>query len=183
VPLILIDHVILGMFIEDLSSRVISLPLGLGFDPVRQGVVMVPVPEIGLTSPPASVTMFIVKSVVPDVRIETIFAGILAVLAGMIVAFAPIIAVPVITLLLPDTMYNQSAVVSTALRGFRPVVGPSSRSAERRYPAHETERQRLTRHLCTKSILAKKICKSEIPPLACHACAMQKRRAREAAPT
>eukprot|EP00903_Cladosiphon_okamuranus_P002140 g2138.t1 len=110
--LILLGYVILGMFIEGLSLLVITLPIvfplvvGLGFDPIWLGVVMVLVLEMGLISPPVGVNVFIVKSVVPDVRIETIFAGIMPFWLAMIVALALIVAFPQIALLLPNAMFN-----------------------------------------------------------------------------
>jgi len=110
--LILLGYVILGMFIEGLSLLVITLPIvfplviGLGFDPIWLGVVMVLVLEMGLISPPVGVNVFIVKSVVPDVRIETIFAGIMPFWLAMIVTLALIVTFPQIALLLPNAMYN-----------------------------------------------------------------------------
>jgi len=110
--LILLGYVLLGMFIEGLSLLVITLPIvfplviGLGFDPIWLGVVMVLVLEMGLISPPVGVNVFIVKSVVPDVRIETIFAGIMPFWLAMIATLALIVIFPQIALLLPDAMYN-----------------------------------------------------------------------------
>ncbi|MET1412338.1 TRAP transporter large permease [Roseibium sp. HPY-6] len=110
--LILLGYVILGMFIEGLSLLVITLPIvfplvvGLGFDPIWLGVVMVIVLEMGLISPPVGVNVFIVKSVVPDVPIETIFAGIIPFWLAMIVTLALIVAFPEIALLIPNAMFN-----------------------------------------------------------------------------
>jgi tripartite ATP-independent transporter DctM subunit len=110
--LILLGYVILGMFIEGLSLLVITLPIvfplvvGLGFDPIWLGVVMVIVLEMGLISPPVGVNVFIVKSVVQDVKIETIFAGIMPFWLAMIATLALIVIFPEIALLLPNAMFN-----------------------------------------------------------------------------
>ncbi|WP_306141760.1 TRAP transporter large permease [Roseibium sp. MMSF_3412] len=110
--LILLGYVILGMFIEGLSLLVITLPIvfplvtGLGFDPIWLGVVMVIVLEMGLISPPVGVNVFIVKSVVPDVPIETIFAGIMPFWVAMIATLAVIVAFPDIALLIPNAMFD-----------------------------------------------------------------------------
>lgn len=110
--LILLGYVILGMFIEGLSLLVITLPIvfplivGLGFDPIWLGVVMVIVLEMGLISPPVGVNVFIVKSVVPDVPIETIFAGIMPFWLAMIATLALIVAFPDIALLIPNAMFD-----------------------------------------------------------------------------
>ncbi len=109
---ILFGYVILGMFIEGLSLLVITLPIvfplivSLGFDPIWLGVVMVIVLEMGLISPPIGVNVFVVKSIVPDVKIETIFAGIMPFWVAMILTLAILVAVPQIALLLPNAMYN-----------------------------------------------------------------------------
>lgn len=110
--IILFGYIILGMFIEGLSLLVITLPIvfplvtGMGFDPIWLGVVMVIVLEMGLISPPVGVNVFIVKSVVPDVKIETIFAGIMPFWLAMILTLALIVVFPQIALLLPNAMYN-----------------------------------------------------------------------------
>ncbi|MGJ8527225.1 TRAP transporter large permease [Maritalea sp.] len=110
--IILFGYVILGMFIEGLSLLVITLPIvfplvvGMGFDPIWLGVVMVIVLEMGLISPPVGVNVFIVKSVVADVKIETIFAGIMPFWLAMIVTLALIVIFPQIALLLPNAMFN-----------------------------------------------------------------------------
>ncbi len=109
---ILLGYVILGMFIEGLSLLVITLPIvfplivGLGFDPIWLGVIMVIVLEMGLISPPIGVNVFVVKSIVPDVKMETIFAGIMPFWLAMLIALGILVALPDIALLLPNAMYD-----------------------------------------------------------------------------
>jgi len=109
---ILLGYIILGMFIEGLSLLVITLPIvfplvvGMGFDPIWLGVVMVIVLEMGLISPPIGVNVLIVKSVVQDVKIETIFAGIMPFWLAMIATLAMIVIFPQIALLIPNAMFN-----------------------------------------------------------------------------
>ncbi len=67
---------------------------------------MVIVLEMGLISPPVGVNVFIVKSVVQDVKIETIFAGIMPFWLAMIATLILIVIFPQIALLLPNAMYN-----------------------------------------------------------------------------
>ncbi|MDA4844449.1 TRAP transporter large permease [Hoeflea poritis] len=109
---ILLGYVVLGMFIEGLSLLVITLPIvfplivSLGFDPIWLGVVMVIVLEMGLISPPIGVNVFVVKSIVPDVKMETIFAGIMPFWLAMAVALLFLVLVPDIALLLPNAMFD-----------------------------------------------------------------------------
>jgi len=110
--IILLGYVILGMFIEGLSLLVITLPIvfplivGLGFDPIWLGVIMVIVLEMGLISPPIGVNVFVVKSIVPDVKMETIFAGIMPFWLSMGIALIILVAVPDIALYLPNAMFD-----------------------------------------------------------------------------
>ncbi|WP_419913200.1 TRAP transporter large permease [Hoeflea sp.] len=109
---ILLGYVVLGMFIEGLSLLVITLPIvfplivSLGFDPIWLGVVMVIVLEMGLISPPIGVNVFVVKSIVHDVKMETIFAGIMPFWLAMAIALLFLVLVPDIALLLPNAMFD-----------------------------------------------------------------------------
>ena len=109
---ILLGYVVLGMFIEGLSLLVITLPIvfplivSLGFDPIWLGVIMVIVLEMGLISPPIGVNVFVVKSIAPDVKMETIFAGIMPFWLAMAIALVILVIVPDIALLLPNAMFD-----------------------------------------------------------------------------
>jgi len=109
---ILLIYAILGMVIEGLSLLVITLPIvfpvvvGLGFDPIWFGVIMVIVLEMGLISPPVGVNCFVVSTIARDVRLETIFAGIMPFWAAMAVAILLLVAFPQIAMLLPNAMFG-----------------------------------------------------------------------------
>lgn len=109
--LILVLYLFLGMIIEGLSLMVITLPIvypviiGLGFDPIWFGVIMVLVLEMGLISPPVGVNCFVVKSVAPDVPLSDIFRGIMPFWLAMILCIILLVAVPGIALMLPNAMF------------------------------------------------------------------------------
>ncbi|EKF20170.1 TRAP transporter large permease [Nitratireductor pacificus] len=109
--LLLIAYAVLGMFIEGLSLLVITLPIvfpvimALGFDPIWFGVIMVVVLEMGLISPPVGVNCFVVKTVADDVKLQSVFAGVMPFWAAMMVCLAMLIAFPQIALLLPNAMF------------------------------------------------------------------------------
>ncbi|CAN5731697.1 TRAP transporter large permease [soil metagenome] len=111
--ILLATYAVLGMVIEGLSLLVITLPItfplvtALGFDPIWFGVIMVIVLEMGLISPPVGVNCFVVSTIARDVKLETIFAGIMPFWLAMIVAVLILVAVPDIALLLPDTMFGR----------------------------------------------------------------------------
>lgn len=111
--ILLAVYAVLGMVIEGLSLLVITLPItfplvvALGFDPIWFGVIMVIVLEMGLISPPVGVNCFVVSTIARDVKLETIFAGIMPFWLAMIAAVLILVAVPDIALLLPDTMFGR----------------------------------------------------------------------------
>ncbi|PQO23257.1 C4-dicarboxylate ABC transporter permease [Rhodobacteraceae bacterium WD3A24] len=110
---ILILYALLGMVIEGLSLLVITLPIvfpviiGFGFDPIWFGVIMVIVLEMGLISPPVGVNCFVVSTIARDVRLETVFAGVMPFWAAMMIAVALLVLVPDIALLLPNAMFSR----------------------------------------------------------------------------
>ena len=68
--IILAIYIVLGMIFESLSMLLLTVPIffplvvGLGFDPVWFGVVVVVVTEISLITPPVGLNVFILKNVV-----------------------------------------------------------------------------------------------------------------------
>jgi tripartite ATP-independent transporter DctM subunit len=110
--IILALYTILGMFIEGLSLLVITLPIvfpvivALGFDPIWFGVIMVVVLEMGLISPPVGVNCFVVSTIARDVKLETIFSGVMPFWMAMIVCVLLLVIFPQIALFLPNAMFN-----------------------------------------------------------------------------
>jgi tripartite ATP-independent transporter DctM subunit len=109
--LIVAIYAVLGMFIEGLSMLVLTLPiifpivLKLGYDPIWFGVIVVIVLEMGLISPPVGVNCFVVRTIAPDVKLQTIFAGIMPFWAAMLVMILLLIAFPKLATFLPSAMY------------------------------------------------------------------------------
>jgi TRAP-type C4-dicarboxylate transport system permease large subunit len=109
--LIVAIYAVLGMFIEGLSMLVLTLPivfpivLQLGYDPIWFGVIIVIVLEMGLISPPVGVNCFVVRTIAPDVKLQTIFAGIMPFWAAMLVMILLLIAFPKLATFLPSAMY------------------------------------------------------------------------------
>jgi TRAP-type C4-dicarboxylate transport system permease large subunit len=76
----------------------------LGFDPIWFGVIIVMVAELGLIHPPVGMNIFVIKSVVEDVKISTIFYGVLPFILTDIVRLILLIAFPILALWLPSKM-------------------------------------------------------------------------------
>jgi TRAP-type C4-dicarboxylate transport system permease large subunit len=108
--ILVVFYIVLGMFLEGFSILVLTLPIvipivkALEYDLIWFGVIMVIVLEMGLISPPVGINVFVVKGLVPDVPLRTVFAGIFPFWIAMLVCLIILIAFPQIALFLPDTM-------------------------------------------------------------------------------
>ena len=111
--IILVIYLILGFFIDALALVLLTIPIFypvavniLGYDPVWFGVIIVLVVAMGVITPPVGMNVYIIKGVVPDVPLETIFKGIWPFLGALIVCIAIIIAFPAIATFLPGFLSN-----------------------------------------------------------------------------
>tara|TARA_R100001129_G_scaffold181187_2_gene160143 strand:+ start:14592 stop:15881 length:1290 start_codon:yes stop_codon:yes gene_type:complete len=107
---ILVIYLVLGCMLEGLSMIMLTVPIfypvvaSLGIDLIWFGIFVVIVTEISYITPPVGMNAFVLKSVVKDVSLKTIFTGLVPFLALDIVRVALIIAIPGIVLLLPSSM-------------------------------------------------------------------------------
>jgi len=76
----------------------------LGFDPIWFGVLIVMTVELGLIHPPVGMNIFVIKSVIEDVKISTIFYGVMPFILTDILRLIILIAFPIIALFLPSRM-------------------------------------------------------------------------------
>jgi tripartite ATP-independent transporter DctM subunit len=103
-------YVLLGTAMEELSMILLTIPVffplvvGLGFDPVWFGILIVVVVEIGLISPPVGMNLFVLKTLIPQVSTGTVFRGVMPFFVADVVRLAILIAFPAISLWLPSLM-------------------------------------------------------------------------------
>src|SRR6516162_121549 len=108
--LIMIMYLVLGCLMDALAMIIITVPIifpvikELGFDPIWFGVIIVMTVELGLIHPPVGMNIFVIKSVVEDVKISTIFYGVLPFIVTDILRLIILIAFPIIALYLPSKM-------------------------------------------------------------------------------
>ncbi|WP_428642832.1 TRAP transporter large permease [Roseibium sp.] len=109
-------YVVLGAVLESLSMILLTVPVffplvtsldfgtGLLSDPemvlIWFGIIVVVVTEISLISPPIGLNVFVLRSVLTDVPLRTMFAGIMPFWAADILRLALLIAVPAFSLML-----------------------------------------------------------------------------------
>ncbi len=103
-------YVILGTAMEELSMILLTIPVffplvvGLGFDPVWFGILIVVVVEIGLISPPVGMNLFVLKTLIPQVSTGTVFRGVTPFVIADVIRLGILIAFPAISLWLPSLM-------------------------------------------------------------------------------
>ncbi len=103
-------YLALGMVMEELAIVLLTIPVffpvitGLGFDPVWFGILIVTIVEIGMISPPVGLNLFVINSLLPDVKLTTIYKGVWPFVVADIVRLGILIAVPAIALWLPNLM-------------------------------------------------------------------------------
>jgi C4-dicarboxylate transporter, DctM subunit len=108
--LILLMYLALGCLMDAMAMIILTVPIvfpvvtALGFDPIWFGVVIVMTVELGLIHPPVGMNVFVIKSVIKDVNMSTIFVGVLPFVVTDIVRLVILVAFPAIATWLPQMM-------------------------------------------------------------------------------
>jgi tripartite ATP-independent transporter DctM subunit len=108
--LIMLMYLVLGCIMDAMAMIILTIPIvfpvvkALGFDPVWFGVIIVMTVELGLIHPPVGMNVFVIKSVVKDVKLSTVFYGVMPFVLTDILRLAILIAFPVIATWLPSHM-------------------------------------------------------------------------------
>jgi C4-dicarboxylate transporter, DctM subunit len=109
--IIIFGYLIGGCFMDSLALVTLTVPilypliLGMGYDPIWFGIIIILVAEMGVITPPVGINVYVIKGVAPDVPLEIIFRGILPFLAAIIVCISILIAFPQIALYLPNLFF------------------------------------------------------------------------------
>jgi TRAP-type C4-dicarboxylate transport system permease large subunit len=106
--IIIVIYLILGCLIDAMPLIMLTIPIFFpiicgtyGYNPIWYGVLLVVVVGMGSITPPVGVNVFILKSIVPDVPIGTIFKGVWPfVIADMAMCFL-MLAFPQVIMFLP----------------------------------------------------------------------------------
>jgi tripartite ATP-independent transporter DctM subunit len=107
---IILVYLVLGCVLESFSMVLLTVPIFLpvvqavGFDIIWFGILVVIMMEISLITPPIGMNVFVLKSVLSDVQVGTIFRGVLPFLFADVFRLILICAVPQIVLILPRVM-------------------------------------------------------------------------------
>ncbi|MFP4105801.1 MAG: TRAP transporter large permease [Phycisphaerae bacterium] len=107
VTLILAFYFVAGCFVDALALVLLTVPIfhpvvvGLGYDSIWFGVMIVVVTQMGVISPPVGVNVYVVAGIERDVSLQTVFRGALPFLLALVVAAAVLIIFPDLTTFLP----------------------------------------------------------------------------------
>jgi C4-dicarboxylate transporter DctM subunit len=106
---ILLIYLVMGCFLDALAMILLTVPIffpiitNLGFDPIWFGIIVVMVVELGLITPPIGMNVFVIKGMAPDVRLSSIYKGVIPFVIAQLVLIVLVFFIPDIALWLPET--------------------------------------------------------------------------------
>ncbi len=110
IALLICVYILLGCVLESLSMILLTVPVfypvveAMGFDLIWFGILVVVVTEISLITPPVGMNVFVLKAVVPDVKLATIFKGVTPFWLADIVRLMLVASIPSLSLLIPNSI-------------------------------------------------------------------------------
>jgi len=110
---ILMFYVILGMFMDAIGMLLLTLPvvypavIGLGYDPIWFGIVVVKMCEVCLITPPIGLNCYVVAGVRPDIPLQEVFRGIGPFFIADVITLGVFLAFPEVITWLPDLMIQR----------------------------------------------------------------------------
>ena len=100
-------YIVLGCVLESMSMILLTVPVFYplvqhqGFNLIWFGILVVVVTEISFITPPVGLNVMMLKSLLPEIPMRTMFRGVTPFVVADLVRLALLIAFPSITLLLP----------------------------------------------------------------------------------
>ncbi len=108
--LILFFYLLAGCFVDSLALILLTIPIfypvvmGLGFDPIWFGVMIVLVTQMGVITPPVGVNVYVVSGIARDIPLQTVFRGAIPFLFALIVACGILMLFPGLATWLPGVV-------------------------------------------------------------------------------
>lgn len=105
-------YIILGMFFDSFAMLLLTVPIfyplvyGLGFDLVWFGIIVIIVTEISMITPPIGINVFVLNSIIPDIKVGTIFKGVTPFWVIDIIRLVLLTVFPIISLYAPMVLYR-----------------------------------------------------------------------------
>jgi C4-dicarboxylate transporter DctM subunit len=108
--LILLMYLLLGCLMDALAIVILTVPIifplikEMGFDPIWFGIIIVMTVELGLIHPPVGMNIFVIKSVLEDIKISTIFIGVIPFIITDLIRLVILVIFPSLATWLPSHM-------------------------------------------------------------------------------
>ncbi|MEW6490009.1 MAG: TRAP transporter large permease [Thermodesulfobacteriota bacterium] len=100
-----------GCFIDALALVMLTIPifypivLGLGYDPLWFGVIIVLITQMGVITPPVGINVYVVNGIAREIPLQTIFRGVVPFLGALVLGTLSLIAFPQIVTFLPRLLF------------------------------------------------------------------------------
>jgi tripartite ATP-independent transporter DctM subunit len=110
--MIIVAYIVMGCFLEGIGMVLITVPVFLplvmhfGYDPIWFSIIVVIVVEVGLIHPPVGMNLFVIQAQAPDVRITSIYRGIVPFLIAPLILIVLLFLFPQLALWLPKVLYG-----------------------------------------------------------------------------
>jgi len=110
--MIVLAYIVMGCFLEGIGMVLITVPVFLplvvkfGYDPIWFSILVVIVVEVGLIHPPVGMNLFVIQAQAPDVRITSIYRGIIPFLIAPLLLIIILFLFPRLALWLPKLLYG-----------------------------------------------------------------------------
>lgn len=107
---VIVLYIVLGFFIETLSLMVATIPIvvpimvGLGYDKVWFGVMMIVLVEMALITPPVGLNLYVVQGARKSGSLSEVMLGCIPYVLVMLAMVAALIVFPQIALFLPGSL-------------------------------------------------------------------------------
>jgi TRAP-type C4-dicarboxylate transport system permease large subunit len=112
IVLIIVGYIVLGCFLEGIGMVLITVPVfqpivtKFGYDPIWFSIIVVVMVEVGLIHPPVGMNLFVIQAQAPNVKITSIYRGIIPFLIAPLVLIVLLFLFPGLALWLPKALYG-----------------------------------------------------------------------------
>jgi C4-dicarboxylate transporter, DctM subunit len=105
---VILLYIVLGFFIETMALMIATIPIvvpvvvGLGFDPIWFGILVIVLIEMALITPPVGLNLYVVQAARARGRFSDVMIGALPYVFGMLLMIVALILFPQLALYLPS---------------------------------------------------------------------------------
>ena len=108
--IIIAIYIVLGCVLESISMMLLTVPVfyplvvSLGYDLIWFGILVVVVVEISLITPPIGLNVFVLSSILREVKLSEIFRGVFPFIMADVVRMLMVVFIPWLSLALPNML-------------------------------------------------------------------------------